>query len=1226
MTDAVPEPADTVPLTAATVATVAELPAARVLRDTFTAHHPGAEFHILLSDARDSDHLHPRDLGFGEAELARLRTACSAAELRAVLRPRLIRWLLGSASTSGPVLYLDPQVLVMDSIAEPVLAGLVEHSLVLLPRVLSALPEDGRRPAPAELRAAGLFDPALIAANRGAEDFLVSWAEHAIADPASAAAFLDGAAVLTEHHMLRDPGIGLSVWNAGQRELTDTDGTLLAAGQPLRTAHLTGFDPARPWLLSAEVADRPRVLLSQHRPLARLCARYVNLLAEAADPTDPTAVDQRIGSARLPAALRAQYRAEWLAAERTGTAPPPALTADATDFLAWACAPVADQSGSTRWAAALWESDVDLRRRFAEPFGTDAAGFREWCSGTGVPTGRLPHEAIPVPATEQSRLTDQLGVSVLGEGPVADLVRAAATASGLPVSDRPQYPVLVCCGGFSPSQSLLGSRYLITVPSEPAELTGALDEVWTFTRSARAELAGVVEVPVHDIGLPVPDPGEPDPEAREHARARLAWPEKPDALVFVLRVDYAHELGDNVLGGISAFLRAFPDRADVALLLIAEGAAEHPEAAERLRLAIAVDERARLVEDPDETELVAWLATADCLLAPHRTDSDGADRVALVLADAAVSGLPVLAGDIGVAEELLPSDSALLVDPSVDGHGPDPAELVGALRTIAEDPDALAELGRRGRTAMLRDHPVSQAGEVVRRRVEHAYHAWRARRAVDRVGQNGDPLRPLRSARHVLLRSPDVGVGHKIPMAPALRKAVLRVLNHYDTHLRTVLGTLVDGVERSVQEVVRRQDAISAEAGPSVSDDVDERLDALTERVTRADAQLTSVDDGLVRARADLAGQSVRLGELEDIVVSEAGKRGKQVDALAERLDRLTAALDRTLDRIDVVESRLSSSLRDQDVRTEAGVRAAGHALRTADALRRVVLREHERRAQDHPAPPVPEQPPSSMVLCDAGLLRLPADDGVMLPLLSSNGVWEPELSALIDSTVEPGGVFLDIGAYVGYHTVRVLSRLGASGTVVAVEPEPGAVELLRHNVSVNVPGNVADRLVVLPAAAWDSSGSLAAESAMTGGVSVRPLPAAAERSAEKSGGSDGEEPGSAPGTVSAVRLDKEFENISGLDGLRLSVVKVDTPGRGHRALGGLVRLLRRDRPHVFCAFSATRTSDIGDDPATVLREFGTWGYDVVLLGEQEPSTPERVLEATENQHSTTLWLRPRTR
>jgi FkbM family methyltransferase len=266
------------------------------------------------------------------------------------------------------------------------------------------------------------------------------------------------------------------------------------------------------------------------------------------------------------------------------------------------------------------------------------------------------------------------------------------------------------------------------------------------------------------------------------------------------------------------------------------------------------------------------------------------------------------------------------------------------------------------------------------------------------------------------------------------------------------------------------------------------------------------------------------------------------------------------------------------------------------------------------------------MVLCDAGLLRLPADDGVMLPLLSSNGVWEPELSALIDSTVEPGGVFLDIGAYVGYHTVRVLSRLGASGTVVAVEPEPGAVELLRHNVSVNVPGNVADRLVVLPAAAWDSPGSLAAESAMTGGVSVRPLPAAAERSAEKSGGSDGEEPGPAPGTVPAVRLDKEFENISGLDGLRLSVVKVDTPGRGHRALGGLVRLLRRDRPHVFCAFSATRTSDIGDDPATVLREFGTWGYDVVLLGEQEPSTPERVLEATENQHSTTLWLRPRTR
>jgi FkbM family methyltransferase len=245
-------------------------------------------------------------------------------------------------------------------------------------------------------------------------------------------------------------------------------------------------------------------------------------------------------------------------------------------------------------------------------------------------------------------------------------------------------------------------------------------------------------------------------------------------------------------------------------------------------------------------------------------------------------------------------------------------------------------------------------------------------------------------------------------------------------------------------------------------------------------------------------------------------------------------------------------------------------------------------------------------VLSDAGLLRLPADDGVMLPLLSSNGVWEPELSALIDSLVEPGGVFVDIGAYIGYHTLRVLSRLGTSGAVVAVEPSVGPTSLLRHNVSVNVSDAVAERLTVVPAAAWDTAGVLAAEPAMTGGVLVRPVTDPTQE------------------TVPAVRLDREFEAVDGLRGMPLTVVKADIPGRGHRALGGLVRLLRRDRPHVFCAFSAAQTSEIGDDPITVLREFDTWGFDVLMLGDREPSTPQEIVEANEGQHSTTLWLRPR--
>jgi FkbM family methyltransferase len=1223
---------DTVAVTACTVAALRQLPSVRVLAKSFTDHHPGATCHALLVDcdretlaelgelgriAAGARFVLPADLGISDQELARLRTAFGPDDLCAVLRPRLMRWLVTSVHTSGPVLHLDPSVLVLGPIVAPVLSGLVEHSLVLVPRVLHPLPEDGLRPDAADLRTSGLFDPALVAVNRGAEGFLSAWAEHALRDPADADAFLAEASVLLSHHVLRDPGIGLSVWNAGQRPLrADERGAVTVSGVPLRTVHFAGFDANRPWLLSSGVAERPRVLLSEHRLLARLCSAYVTALTAATQPGDPAAPPQRIGSSTLPPSLRARYRNAWLAAERAGTEIPPAMPAGPVEFLEWACAAdtAADTaSGSTRWSASVWQDDPALRRRFPDPFGVDTDGFREWCAGSGVSSGALPPEAVPRTPDTDTRLTDQLGVSVLGDNHVAALLRAAAAASGLPVSREPDYPVVLCCAGV-PS-GLAARRYVIATPDDTGSVTAyrGANEVWTLTRAARSELDGVLGLPVHAVPLPVRDTDQLDPLRRQAARDEVGWPDKPDAVVFAAVVDHAHERADNALGVVTAFGRAFVDRTDVRLVVLVSGADTHQAAAERLRLATSDDDRIELVEQASEAERTTWLHTSDCLLALHRA---GTDRVGLVIADAAARGLPVVGVDGGPITELLARDGALMVPTGPDGREPDLATVVEALRAVAEDPDAAAELGRIGHTELLRGHSVQVAGARLRDRVEQAYHTWRSRNAVARVPQGSDPLRPLRSARHVLLREPDVAVGHRVPMAPALRKAVLRVLNHYDAHLRDVLGTLVDGMERSVEELAARQDATSAGGDLAELNLVAGQLDRLAERLTHLDDRLLAIDDGALRVRADVTGQTRRLGEVEDAMVDEAAKRGKQLALVTDRLDRLADAVERTLDRMGDLEARVATVLRDNDARTETGLRAAGQALKASDALRRVVIREHERRVQDHPEGLPPDLPHSSLVLSDAGLLRLPSDDGVMLPLLSSNGVWEPELSSLIDSLVEPGGVFVDIGAYVGYHTLRVLSMLGTSGAVVAVEPYPQAANLLRHNMSINVSDAVVERLTVIQAAAWDTAGVLAAAPAMTGGVLVRPVPPA--------------DPGSAPDavpaptTVPSVRLDREFETVDGLRGMPLSVVKADIPGRGHRALGGLVRLLRRDRPHVFCSFSVERTSEIGDDPITVLREFGTWGFDVLLLGEREPSSPQDIVAATEGQHSSTLWLRPR--
>jgi FkbM family methyltransferase len=230
-----------------------------------------------------------------------------------------------------------------------------------------------------------------------------------------------------------------------------------------------------------------------------------------------------------------------------------------------------------------------------------------------------------------------------------------------------------------------------------------------------------------------------------------------------------------------------------------------------------------------------------------------------------------------------------------------------------------------------------------------------------------------------------------------------------------------------------------------------------------------------------------------------------------------------------------------------------------------------------------------------------------MLPLLSSYGVWEPAVAELIDSLIEPDGIFLDIGAYVGYHTLRVLTRLGNSGGVVAVEPDANAVNLLKHNVAANTAEHLADRLFVIEAAAWDTNGSLVTDPAMGGGVSVWPGAGEPER------------------TVRAARLDKELESIPGLGKLRLSVVKADVPGRSHRALGGLVRLLRRDRPHVICSFSHAAMKELGDDPLTALREFRTWGYEAAFVGDQHTTPLAELAESLASSGERNLWLKPLT-
>ncbi|MBV8933636.1 MAG: FkbM family methyltransferase, partial [Kutzneria sp.] len=738
-------------------------------------------------------------------------------------RPRLLERLVTDGR--GPVLYLDPSVHVLATVDDQILSVISRTPLVLAPKALRPLPDDGLRPTQEELLSAGVYDAGFVAVATGAESFLSSWAAAVRHAPKTAASFLVGAPALVEHHVLRDPGIGLSIWNAAGRQLTKDDTDVMHAdGTVLRTVHFSGFDPQRPWLLSAEVAERPRALLSEHPLLAELCATYRGELVRQGGSRQRQAYRfARLEDGTvLPDGLREEYHQAFVDAERTGTdTPPAAFGPQWKGFLRWGAEPVEGLPHSTRWTAALWRDDPALQEQFPDPFAVDATAFREWCAGPGVMSGRVHRDVVPPRADLGAALLDQLGVCVLGTGWMADLVAATARASGVPTSTEPGYPVVLGCGDLT---EVPGERYVVAVrigPCSGADLAGA-DELWVTSESSRAAHDRVTAIPVRTIALPMLDRPVREDKARASARSANGL---ANEVVFVTVVDYATERVSNPLGVVSAFLAAFPDRGDVVLLLVVSGFTDNPEAAERLRLATATDPRIRLIEQP--TSVPFLIDAADWLVSLHRGDGAGADSIAWWLADTAVRGVPVITSAHGSAVEVFDEETAVLVPCRQGGSEPDIQVAARLLREVAGDPDIADRVARAARWHLLRAYALTRVAEQLREHVEHAYRTWRSRRSAQRPTRDADPLGPLHSARHALLRQPDVGASSKVPMAPALRKAVLRVLSHYDSHLRDVLGTVLDGMERTAAELLNRQEEIRDSGGLGELTNLRAQLDKL---------------------------------------------------------------------------------------------------------------------------------------------------------------------------------------------------------------------------------------------------------------------------------------------------------------------------------------------------------------------------------------------------------------
>lgn len=70
-------------------------------------------------------------------------------------------------------------------------------------------------------------------------------------------------------------------------------------------------------------------------------------------------------------------------------------------------------------------------------------------------------------------------------------------------------------------------------------------------------------------------------------------------------------------------------------------------------------------------------------------------------------------------------------------------------------------------------------------------------------------------------------------------------------------------------------------------------------------------------------------------------------------------------------------------------------------------------------------------------------------------GIWEPNLSRWILNQLNPGDVFIDIGAHIGYFSSIASKLVGKDGKVVAFEASPQTFKRLKETIDLNNLSNI---------------------------------------------------------------------------------------------------------------------------------------------------------------------------
>jgi FkbM family methyltransferase len=183
---------------------------------------------------------------------------------------------------------------------------------------------------------------------------------------------------------------------------------------------------------------------------------------------------------------------------------------------------------------------------------------------------------------------------------------------------------------------------------------------------------------------------------------------------------------------------------------------------------------------------------------------------------------------------------------------------------------------------------------------------------------------------------------------------------------------------------------------------------------------------------------------------------------------------------------------------------------------------------------------------------------------LMLDGYWESWLTLFLARYIRPGMTIIDVGANFGYYTVLFSALSGPSGHVIAIEPVPTTVALLKDTIELN---GFASRTRLVAAAAG-------AEPSSTAHLVVP------DREPKNSTIVDVPREGSTP--VPSFTIDELVRDFE-----RIDLVKIDAEGAEINVIAGMRETIARCRPAILLEYNAARYNKPDEFLNYLLGEYG---------------------------------------